>query len=318
MDDLGLAAGMGPGLPPGLLTGLPPVIGDPTSGRPPDVATDASPGPSRGVPPGLSVSVAPARRVVREVDRLVREQMGWQPAQPYVPRHAPNADEAAPGVPAGPLSLRRALGQRRRGKDEAIVVVAGDDGPAALPATPPALPATQPPTLAATQPDAPLMSPELLSPELPSPELPSPELPSPEPLVYAPVIPEAPCVEPSRDAAPQMAPLLTRAARRELERAAQQERRRAPSLGWLPAAGAVLLGFLVVVGLLAVSTGQLARLSGVVALAAGGMLLERAWRGLLRPGRSSRSPRSAWGRMPWVPIGAMAVGLVLAVLHDAA
>ena len=101
------------------------------------------------------------------------------------------------------------------------------------------------------------------------------------------MIPEAPCVEPSRDAAPQMAPLLTRAARRELERAAQQERRRAPSLGWLPAAGAVLLGFLVVVvGLLAVSTGQLARLSGVVALAAGGMLLERAWRGLLGPGLS--------------------------------
>ena len=56
------------------------------------------------------------------------------------------------------------------------------------------------------------------------------------------------------------------------------------------------------VGLRAVGTGQLAGLSGVVALAAGGMLLERAWRGLLRPGRSSRSPRSAWARMPWVPV----------------
>ncbi len=359
MDDLGLAAGMAPGLPPGIATGLPPGLltglppaGDAPSGRPSGEATDASRDSSRSTPSSSSVSIAPARRAVREVDRLVREQMGWQPAQPYVPRHAPNADEAAPGVPGGPLSLRRALGRRRRG-DDATEVGAADHGPPALPAIPSPQPSTQP----SPQPEAPL-SPELLSAELLSPELlsaelstaelstaelstaellsaelPSAELPSSEPpstelastelartelLAPAPVIPESPNVEPSIDAVPETAPLLTRAARRDLERAAQQERRRAPSLGWLPAAGAVLLGFLVVVvGLLAVSTGQLARLSGVVALAAGGMLLEQAWRGLLNPGRSSRSPRSAWARMPWVPIGAVAVGLVLALLHEA-
>lgn len=65
-------------------------------------------------------------------------------------------------------------------------------------------------------------------------------------------------------------------------------------------------------------TGQLARLTGLVALGAGGYLIERAWRFLLRERTTGPKARERAGRtrgplasVPWVAIASVVVGLVL-------
>lgn len=92
----------------------------------------------------------------------------------------------------------------------------------------------------------------------------------------------------------------------------------------------VLLGFVVLqLGMWSVVTGQLTRVVGWISVAAGGYLVDRAWRGLLRPVdavvRSQAPPltlgeRLRWAvvHVPWIPLVAVAVGWLLAKLRGAA
>ncbi len=143
--------------------------------------------------------------------------------------------------------------------------------------------------------------------------------------------------DPSNGAEPapqQPAPPLTRAARRELERAAAAASPRPGTQRWVAVLG-VVVGFAALqMGMWAVVTDQLARVVGWVSLVVGGYLVDRAWRTLLTGRPTADAPaappptdhvtapsdlrgRLRWAavRMPWVPIAAVAVGWLLARLR---